>query len=243
LKNGWIRRVFSGSLALLAIVALAGCGDDDDDGAVVPVRHSISGQVTLDNGSGLPGVTMALTGASSENAITDDSGNYTFDNLANGSYTITPSLTGFTFSPTDNTQIVSGADIPGVNFTATATVVSTVVTMFASLDNTQETPPASSTARGFGMLTLDTATNRISGFIFDNVANATAAHIHGPAARGTPADVLVPMIPAGPGLWVLPDNATLPAENAADFANGLLYYNVHTAANTAGEIRGQLDFP
>jgi plastocyanin len=120
LKNGWIRRVFSGSLVLLAIVFLAGCGDDDDDGAVVPVTHSISGQVSLDNGSELSGVTMALTGASSDNVITDASGNYTFTGLDNGSYIITPSRTGYTFSPTDNTQIVSGANITGVNFTATA---------------------------------------------------------------------------------------------------------------------------
>jgi plastocyanin len=126
LKNGGIRRVFSGSFVLLAIVVLAGCGwvDDDDDGAVVPVTHSISGQVTLDNGSGLSSVTMTLTGASSDNVITDASGNYTFTGLDNGSYTITPSRTGFTFSPTDNTQNVSG-DITGVNFTATAVQAAT----------------------------------------------------------------------------------------------------------------------
>jgi plastocyanin len=122
LKNGGIRRVFTGSFVLLAIVFLAGCGwvDDDDDGAVVPVTHSISGQVTLDNGSGLSSVTMTLTGASSDNVITDASGNYTFTGLDNGSYTITPSRTGFTFSPTDNTQTVSGGDITGVDFTTTA---------------------------------------------------------------------------------------------------------------------------
>jgi len=63
---------------------------------------------------------MTLSGASSDNAITDASGNYTFTGLDNGSYTVTPSRTGFTFSPTDNTQTVSGADITTVNFTTTA---------------------------------------------------------------------------------------------------------------------------
>ena len=136
--------------------------------------------------------------------------------------------------------VACGGDDDGVAPQPTPTP--TVVTMFASLDNTQEAPsPTASTAKGFGMLTLDTATNRISGFIVDTVANATAAHIHGPAARGTPAGVLVPMIPAGPGLWVLPDNAVLPAANAADFANGLLYYNVHNDVNPGGDIRGQID--
>jgi hypothetical protein len=116
-----------------------------------------------------------------------------------------------------------------------------IVTMFASLDNTQETTPSLSTARGFGLLSLNTDTNRIAGFIVDDVAAGTAAHIHGPAARGEAAGVLVPLIGAGPGLWVLPDGAELPAANAADFADGLLYYNVHTAENPAGEIRGQID--
>ena len=98
---------------------LNGCGDDDDDGAVIPVRHSISGQTTLDNGSILSSVTMTLTGASSDNVITDASGNYTFTGLDNGIYTITPTRTGYTFSPTSSQQTVSGANISGVHFTAT----------------------------------------------------------------------------------------------------------------------------
>ena len=93
---------------LLAIVVLAGCSNDDNPIVVpVAVSYSISGQVAS-TGSGLSGVTMALTGASSATAITDTSGNYTFTGLDNGSYTVTPSKTGFTFSPTDNTQTVSG---------------------------------------------------------------------------------------------------------------------------------------
>jgi plastocyanin len=120
-----IRRRRTYSLAVFCVLTsvfliLNGCGDDDDDGAVIPVRHSISGQTTLDNGSILSSVTMTLTGASSDNVITDASGNYTFTGLDNGSYTITPSKTGFTFSPTFSPQTVSGADINAVNFIATA---------------------------------------------------------------------------------------------------------------------------
>jgi len=120
MKNGWLRGVCFGSFVLLAFVVLAGCGGGGDGGgggggAVV---YSISGKVTS-NGSGLSGVTMTLSGASSDNVLTDASGNYTFTGLDNGSYTITPSRTGLTFSPTDNTQTVSGANITGVNFIAT----------------------------------------------------------------------------------------------------------------------------
>jgi hypothetical protein len=244
LKNGGIRRVFSGSFVLLAIVVLAGCGwvDDDDDGAVVPVTHSISGQVTLDN-AGLPGVTMELTGASSGNAITDASGNYTFDNLANGSYTVTPSLTGFTFSPTDNTQTVSGANITGVDFTATATTLSTFVTMFASLDNTQETTGSTSTGVGGGVLTVDTATGQVRGFVVSTgVDNVTAAHVH-TEARGIEGPITVPLV-GGPDLWFVPDNAAaLTAAEVAAFQAGNMYFNIHNDVFTVGAIRGQLDFP
>ena len=59
---------------------------------------------------------MTLSGAKSGTTITDASGNYTFTGLDNGSYTITPSRTGFTFSPTSSPQTVSGANITGRQF-------------------------------------------------------------------------------------------------------------------------------
>jgi hypothetical protein len=46
----------------------------------------------------------------------------------------------------------------------------------------------------------------------------------------------------GPSLWVVPDAAAAlnPSQRSAFTSDGL-YYNVHTAANPGGEIRGQLD--
>jgi hypothetical protein len=37
--------------------------------------------------------------------------------------------------------------------------------------------------------------------------------------------------------------ATLTAAQAADFTAGKMYFNIHTAANPNGEIRGQIDKP
>ncbi len=117
------RRTYSHAVfcALTSVfLILYGCGDDDDGGGVpLKVTYSISGQTTLDNGSGLSSVTMTLTGASSATTTTDNTGNYIFIGLDNGSYTITPSRTGFTFNPASSPQTVSGADNTGVNFTAT----------------------------------------------------------------------------------------------------------------------------
>jgi len=77
--------------------------------------YSISGQVTA-NGSGLSGVGVALSGASSATTITDADGNYAFTDLYNGIYTVTPSKAGWTFTPASSPQTVSGADTPGVDF-------------------------------------------------------------------------------------------------------------------------------
>ncbi len=58
----------------------------------------ISGQVTL-AGNGLSGVTMTLSGSENGNSTTNSSGDYTFLVPAGGNYTVTPALTGYTFTP------------------------------------------------------------------------------------------------------------------------------------------------
>ncbi len=45
---------------------------------------------------------------------------YSFTGLANGSYTTTPSNTGYTFAPPSQNVTVNGANVTGVNFTASA---------------------------------------------------------------------------------------------------------------------------
>ena len=81
--------------------------------------YTISGTVTL-NGSGLSGVTVSLTGASTTSATTDSNGHYTFTGAQNGGYTVTPSLTGYTFSPASRSAAVSDANLTGEDLTATA---------------------------------------------------------------------------------------------------------------------------
>ncbi|HPS77444.1 MAG TPA: hypothetical protein PLS53_04750 [Thermoanaerobaculaceae bacterium] len=83
----------------------------------VPVTYSISGTVS---GAIAAGVTMSLTGAATATTTTATGGTYTFAGLANGSYTVTPSLSGYTFSPTSTAVTISGANQTGKNFTSTA---------------------------------------------------------------------------------------------------------------------------
>ena len=80
---------------------------------------TISGSITPP-ASGA-GSTVALTqnGTALASSTADANGNYSFAGLANGSYTVTPTKTGFTFSPVSQTITVSGANATLTSFTAT----------------------------------------------------------------------------------------------------------------------------
>ena len=67
---------------------------------------------------------------------------------------------------------------------------------------------------------------------------ATAAHFHGPAKAGENAGVLVPVTATSSPFT---GEATLDAAKAADLEAGKMYFNIHTAANPKGEIRGQVE--
>ena len=70
---------------------------------------------------------MNLTGASTATVTADASGNYTFTGLANGSYTVTPSKTGFTFTPASQPATINNANVTALNFsTVTYTVSGTI---------------------------------------------------------------------------------------------------------------------
>src|SRR5579863_7536974 len=85
--------------------------------AVAPQTFSISGTIS---GSGGSGATVTLTGTSSASTTANASGAFTFTGLAKGNYTVTPSHTGFTFSPASLPESITTANVTGANFTATA---------------------------------------------------------------------------------------------------------------------------
>ncbi|HEY4426563.1 MAG TPA: Calx-beta domain-containing protein [Pyrinomonadaceae bacterium] len=78
---------------------------------------TISGQV-VENGAGMAGVTVTLSGSQSGVRITDDDGNYSFEVHGGGNYTITPSVNIFAFAPPSQTfNNLSSSQT--ANFTAT----------------------------------------------------------------------------------------------------------------------------
>ena len=77
--------------------------------------YIISGAVS---GAGATGISLGLSGGATATITTDASGNFSFSGLANGSYTVTPSLPGYAFMPPSVQVTVNGASLSGQNFSA-----------------------------------------------------------------------------------------------------------------------------
>jgi uncharacterized protein (TIGR03437 family) len=123
-----------------------------------PQTWTITGGV----GTSGSGATIALTGTSTATTTANASGAYTFSGLANGSYTITPSLTGYTFSPASVAVTVSGANVTAPSFTAQSTLGPITVDASVSVDRSASsssiTIPALSTVSGNELLLALVAT-------------------------------------------------------------------------------------
>ena len=74
------------------------------------LTYAISGTIS---GPGGAGATVSLTGASTATTTADGSGNYSFSGLSNGSYTITPTNSGYSFGPASQAVTISGASADG----------------------------------------------------------------------------------------------------------------------------------
>jgi hypothetical protein len=106
---------------LMPLALIAGCSGlvSQSSSATTPPpqTYSVSGTISPTTGGG--GATVTLSGAASATATANSSGAYTFTGLANGTYAVTPSNTGYTFSPMSQNKTVNGANVTGINFTAT----------------------------------------------------------------------------------------------------------------------------
>jgi hypothetical protein len=70
-------------------------------------------------------------------------------------------------------------------------------------------------------------------------SDAVAAHIHGPAAPGANAGVVINLAPSGMQN-PLEGSATLTKPQMDDLMAGKDYVNIHTTQNKGGEVRGQI---
>ena len=138
----------------------------------VATSFTVSGTITPTSA----GAGTLLTLGAQGTVVADSFGNYTFTNVPNGTYTLTPSKTGFVFSPVSSSVTVNGANVTGLNFTAQA--VPTSFTVSGTI-----TPAA---AGAGARLTLgaqgDVFADSFGNYTFANVPNGT--HTLTPAKAG-----------------------------------------------------------
>nr|WP_248313469.1 CHRD domain-containing protein [Bosea sp. F3-2] len=110
----------------------------------------------------------------------------------------------------------------------------------ADLKGASEVPPVTSKGSGSVTATYDTVGKKLAwkGTVSGLSGPATAAHFHGPAETGKNAGIMIPV----PGITTGPfeGSVTLTDDQAKALAAGQTYFNIHTAANPNGEVRGQV---
>jgi len=112
------------ALLLACAVFSTGCGGGGSTASSTTTTtsagsstYTLSGTVS---GSIASGVTLTLAGTRAATATTGSAGTYTFTGLAAGAYTVTPTLSGYTFSPSSSAITISNANASGVDFISTA---------------------------------------------------------------------------------------------------------------------------
>ena len=236
------RKVLIGSIlsAVVAgtVVSCGGGGYGDSGGGTV--TYAVGGDISGATGT----VVLQLNGGS--NLSMSSNGPFTFAAmLASGSlYNVTVAAPNQRCTVANGAGTMGSANIGNVSIVCGAQTTETVVRS-ALLTGAQENPPVATSASGAGGVVVDPATRAITGGMTFTGLTPTAGghHIH-QAPAGDPTNngpVIIGLTLASDGVTAIvpPGTILTPAQYTALLA-GELYFNVHTAANSNGEIRGQI---
>lgn len=130
-------------------------------------------------------------------------------------------------------------------------VVSVVTALFAgysgsvlsnevkvTLSGDQEIPPVTTPASGTGTIIVG-ADKSISGNATISGMSVTVAHIH-EAPPGKNGPIVFPLTKTSDTVWTVPAGVILTDAQYESYKAGNLYFNIHSAAHKAGEVRGQI---
>lgn len=107
-----------------------------------------------------------------------------------------------------------------------------------NLSGSQEVPPVNAAGSGVGTIKVG-ADGAVTASIRTTNVNGVAAHIH-EGASGANGPVIVPMVKRGDNEWTTEPGAKFTPAQLDAYKAGRTYFNVHTAQNKGGEIRGQI---
>lgn len=242
-------KVRNAVIGLIAAVLVAGiviaCGGGGGGGGGV-VTYSVSGTLTGSTGT----VVLKLNGGNDTSMSAD--GPFTLGAVpAGGTYNVQIAAPNQRCTVSSNGAGTMGAaNVTGVTITCGAQTTETVVRTTV-LTGALQNPPVATSATGVGGVVVDPTDTDGSGNIaitggmtFSGLTPTLGNyHIHqAPAGQPTQnGGVIIGLTLANDGQTaVVPPNTRLtPAQYTALLA-GELYFNVHTVANPAGEIRGQI---
>lgn len=109
----------------------------------------------------------------------------------------------------------------------------------STLNGDQETPPVATSAFGVAVAGLNTTLDSLTYMVGVNGLTPTNAHFH-IGAPGVAGPVMVALQPSpAPNYYTAKIPVT--SEQVTQMFKGNVYVNIHTAANPAGEIRGQME--
>ena len=111
-----------------------------------------------------------------------------------------------------------------------------------SLSSENSIPQVTATGTGSATLTLDRDTGSLTGSVTvsDLTGDVTAAHIHKAIAGSTGGLVITLDVDNTNDQLSVPAGTVLSSTQISELDNSEYYFNVHTAANGSGEIRGQI---
>jgi hypothetical protein len=235
------------NLSIVEVLAAAGGGSTSTISGTLSPASLVSGSV----------ITLGLPGGGTATTTPDATGNYNFANLANGTYTVTPSKSGQTFAPASQNVTIAGASIPGVNFALqTWSITGTISPASASSGTTltlSGAAPATTTPDGQGNYTFSglpnggyTITPSNAGFTFNPLNQAVTINGGNPpganfAATANPTwsisgNISPASLGSGTVLTLSGSNATTTADVNGNYSFTNLTNGTYTVTpNQAGE--------
>ena len=120
-------------------------------------------------------------------------------------------------------------------------ITGNIILRFVTLSGAQRTPLVVTGASATGAVTLDPDSGAFVAHLNGSgLDDATNAHVH-QAIAGLNGNILIGLMqdPNDVAHW-FSDGAMLDVDGMAAFNGAELYFNVHTPANPAGEVRGQI---
>ena len=223
------RKAWFGLVAAVLAMALVSCGGG------APATYTVGG--TLSGSSGT--VVLRINGAGDITMTAPGSFTFAVDLASGASY-------GVTANGAQNCNVANGTGtVASANLT-NVTITCTTVVRSASLSGAQESPPTASTATGRGAVIVNPTTREITGGIsFAGLTPSAGGHHIHQAPSGNPSangPVIIGLVLAsGGGVATVPAGTVLTEAQYTALLAGELYFNVHSAVNPGGEIRGAIN--